>query len=300
MVSMRGSGTTWALLALAVLVVKAADAAPPLPSPDEPAAKKASSTEGPHWIHADGSWGCTALSTASGCTTKPDPAEVKAVKAALDLRSKANSLTDHIASQTAHIATLEAERASALKQAERAEADARKFKPQGAKKTELSGDAGTPQADILLQEFAGVNGGSASRKLMGACHGSNCGGATTNAHLTVVNYQKCSVLYNVLGGNLVGKKVAKFNGQDEKSTTATCESGCSKPGYHYCDIDANGNQRECKMTHSFNSASGQSCSFQVHAKYTCSSAGDLSVNFYQINWHPDVHDDCKAYSTVGL
>jgi len=80
----------------AVLVVKAADAAPPLPSPDEPAAKKvahhcicatpyqrhmcvlqASSAEDPHWIRADGSWGCTALSTASGCTTKPDPAEVK-------------------------------------------------------------------------------------------------------------------------------------------------------------------------------------------------------------------------------
>ena len=36
----------------------------------------------------------------------------------------------------------------------------------GAKKTELSGDAGTPQADILLQEFAGVNGG----KLGGIVH----------------------------------------------------------------------------------------------------------------------------------
>jgi len=164
----------------------------------------------------------------------------------------------------------------------------------GAKKTELSGDAGTPQADILLQEFAGVNGGSASRKLLGgACVGSNCGGrTTTHSRYEVVNYNKCVLpLYGV-----VGEKKMTNSDRDEKYTTKSCESGCSIPGEPNCDIDANGNQRECKMTHFFN-LGGNYCYFQVHAKYTCSSAGDLSVNFYQLNWVPSVHDDCKAYTT---
>lgn len=246
-----------------MLVVNVADAATPA-SPDEPAATKAFSAEGPHWIGADGSWGCTALSTVSGCTSKPDPAEVKAVKAALDLRRKANSLTDHIV-------TLEAERASALKQAERAEADAHKFKPQG----------------------------GASRKLLGACHGSNCGGfdITNEAthHLVPDRYMKCGASVVVA----VGIKKMKNLQKDEKTTAVDCASGCSNPDApDWPDVDANGNQRECKMTHSFTSASGHSCSFQVHAKYTCNSAGVLDVKFYQLNWHESAHSDCIDYKAL--